>query len=69
MMLGNCLVCAIAAWIVAPRTTRIRALRNKRRRWHFYWVRDGKRYEFHAPGRSTKGYLRNTLYLGQVREF
>lgn len=66
---GNCLVCAILAWALAPSRTRVRALRNRRGRLHFYWTRDGRRYEFHAPGRSTKTYLQNSLYVGRVREF
>lgn len=68
-MIGNCLLCALVAWASKPRATRIHAMRNRRRRWHFYWTRDGKRYEFHAPGRSAKSYLRNAIYRGQVRKF
>jgi hypothetical protein len=68
-MPGNCLICAIWEWLKYPTTTSIKLMRNRRRRWHVYWVRDGKRFEFYAPGRSSKSYLGNLLYVGTRREF
>jgi hypothetical protein len=64
---GNCLMVALAAWLLAPRTTRIRAMRNRAGRWHVYWEMRGQRFEFYTPGASSCGYLRNALRLGQVR--
>lgn len=65
---GNCVIAALLAWVAAPRRTRIRLVRNRHGRWHVCWERDGRRYEFYAPGRSSLGYLRNGLYWGQIRE-
>ena len=66
-MISNCLLAAVAAWLRHPRTTRIRVVRNRARRRHVVWERDGQRYEFHVPGRSSKTYLQNALYRGEVR--
>lgn len=66
---GNCLVCSLLAWVVDPRHTKVCRMRNRHGRWHLYWTRHGERFEFHAPGRSTKTYLQNALYLGRVRSF
>lgn len=65
---GNCIVCAVVAWLRHPRSTSIKFVRNKGRRWHCIWVRDGKRFEFYAAGRSRMPYWRNALYLGRARE-
>lgn len=64
---GNCLLVALAAKALAPRRVRLRTLRNRRGRVHFYWERDGERFEFYTPGASQSGYLRNALRLGTVR--
>lgn len=68
-MISNCLISALLAWASCPARTSIKFMRNSKRRWHCYWVRDGVRYEFYAKGRSSKGYLRNLIYRGVVREF
>lgn len=68
-MIGNCLVCALIAWARHPREVSIHFMRNSKRRWHCYWMRDGVRYEFYAKGRSSKSYLRNLIYFGVVRKF
>ena len=65
---GNCLCVALVAWIAAPLRTRIRLVRNRAGRWHVAWERDGRRFEFYARGRSRLGYLRNLLYVGQIKE-
>lgn len=66
-MPGNCIVAALVAWALAPTRTRIRRMRNRVGRWHWYWVRDGQAWEFHAPCRSRLPYWRNALYLGVPR--
>lgn len=65
---ANCILAAVAAWIKHPRTTRIRFIKNKRRRWHCIWERNGKRFEFYAKGRSQYPYWRNVIYFGGCRE-
>lgn len=65
---SNCFLAAVIAWALKPRTTRIRFIRNRSRRWHCIWERDGKRFEFYAPGRSRMPYWRNALYVGTTRE-
>jgi hypothetical protein len=65
---GNCAVVALAAFLLHPMSTRLRAVRNRGGRWHLYWVRNGRRFEFHTPGASRCGYLRNAIRLGTVRE-
>lgn len=52
---GNCLLVALAAKALAPR------------RVHFYWERDGERFEFYTPGASQWGFLRRAFRLGTVR--
>lgn len=65
---GNCLLAALAAKLRAPREVRIRTLRNRAGRLHFYWERDGRRFEFYTPGASRGSYVRNAVRLGVVRE-
>ena len=65
---GNCLIAALIAKGIAPRRTRLRYLRNRCGRLHFYWERDGRRFEFYTQGASRASYLRNAIRLGEVRE-
>lgn len=65
---SNCLLAAVLAWCIHPRSVRIRAIRNRAGRLHFIWAREEKRFEFHASGRSRLPYWRNAMYLGSVRE-
>jgi len=65
---SNCIVSALVAWLRNPARTRIHFVRTSTRRWHCIWTRDGRRYEFHAPGRSKLPYWRNLVYLGSIRQ-
>jgi hypothetical protein len=65
---ANCVIAAVAAWALHPRSTRIRFVRNRARRLHCIWERAGRRFEFYAPGRSKLPYWRNALYVGTVKE-
>lgn len=65
---GNCVLCALAAWVKRPLTTRLVMRRNRCGRWHVMWRRDGALFEFYAPGRSGKTYCQNLLYRGVVRK-
>lgn len=64
---GNCLLAALAAKLLAPRAVRIRRTRDRRGNLHFYWERDGERFEFYTPGASQWGLLRRAFRLGTVR--
>ena len=64
---GNCVLVAVGAWLLAPRRTRLYAVRNPAGRWHLGFMRDGRRFEFYTPGASRCSYLRNALRLGEVR--
>lgn len=60
-MISNCLFHAL--WYGG--LTRIRTLRNRSGRVHFYWVdKDGLAHEFYAKGASRRSYWRNSLYRG-----
>ena len=64
--LGNCLI--VALWHrMTTRNTRIRYMRNRCGRWHFYWETNGFKYEFYTPGASQRSYWRNALTRGVVR--
>ncbi|WP_343590151.1 hypothetical protein [Paracidovorax wautersii] len=65
---ANCLLAALTAKLLHPRTVRLVFARNRARRWHCTWQRNGQAFEFHAPGRSRLPYWRNALYLGEVRQ-
>lgn len=65
---GNCVLVAFAAWSVHPRNTRIKVTRNRAGRFHIYWERDGRRFEFYTPGASNCSYLRNLVRVGSIRE-
>lgn len=65
---ANCVIAALAAWVMRPRSTRLRFMRNRARRWHCTWEHGGWWFEFYAPGRGGLPYWRNALYLGSVRE-
>ncbi|RLK53429.1 hypothetical protein BCL79_2735 [Stenotrophomonas rhizophila] len=66
-LVGNCLVVALAAKLIAPRRVRIRSMRNRAGRVHFMWEKDGVPYEFYTPGASRSSYLRNSLRVGEIR--
>jgi hypothetical protein len=60
---GNCFLVALLCG-----GSNVRLMRNRRGRVHFYWVRsDGQAYEFYKKGASQRGYLRNALYVGEIR--
>lgn len=60
---GNCLIVALVCGGL-----RIRVMRNRRGRLHFYWVdRNGSAWEFYTKGASAHGYLRNALRIGEIR--
>lgn len=62
---GNCLVVALVAWLMHPLSTRVRRMRNRVGRWHWYWVRGGAAYEFRGVvPRWPYPYWRNACYLG-----
>ena len=64
---GNCLLAALVAKALAPRRVRIRKTRDRRGNLHFYWERDGERFEFYTKGASQWGLLRRAFRLGTVR--
>ena len=64
---SNCLLAALCAKALSPRTVRITSIRNRAGRIHFMWERDGQTFEFYTPGASRCTYLRNALRLGRVR--
>jgi len=41
--------------------------RNKHGRWHWYWVREGRAFEFYAKGRSGRTYFANLIYVGEAK--
>lgn len=67
-LLGNCLACAVAAWLLNPVATRIACTRNRSGRLHFFWIRNGRRFEFYTAGASRLPYWRNALRIGEIRE-
>ena len=64
---GNCLIVALAA--VLKDGSRLYWKRNKVGRVHFYWrTKDGRRWEFYKRGASSRSYLQNAIYIGEIRE-
>lgn len=66
--LSNCLCSAIAAWLRDPLAVRLIVRRNRCGRWHVLWRRRGKIFEFYGRGASSRTYLQNLLYRGEVRQ-
>lgn len=63
---GNCLLVALLGSI--PPGARLHGKRNRSNRLHFYWTdRSGRSWEFYKKGASTRTYLQNLLYVGEVR--
>lgn len=62
---GNCLLFAAMFTLLGGR---LRWCRNRRGRVHFFWLdRDGRAWEFAAPGAGDRTYLRNLFYAGVLR--
>lgn|GEM_PF-4109864 len=67
-IVGNCLIVALAAKVLAPHRVRILTIRNRAGRIHFLWEKDGVPYEFYTAGASRASYLRNSLRIGEIRQ-
>lgn len=67
-IIGNCLIAALAAKVLAPHRVRILTIRNRAGRIHFLWEKDGVPYEFYTAGASRASYLRNALRIGEIRQ-
>lgn len=62
---GNCVIAALIAGMAGAR---IRTVRNRTGRIHFYWLNEaGEAWEFYTKGASRRSYLRNALTLGEIR--
>lgn len=63
---ANCLVVALVASL--RHGSKFRMERNRKGRWHFFWTdRYGFSWEFYCKGASSKSYLQNALYIGEIR--
>ena len=67
MLYSNCLLAALWEWAKSPTKVKIRKVRNRSGRIHFVWEIDGKQYERYAKGRSTKSYISNLWYKGEIK--
>lgn len=63
---GNCILVALYFSFVPG--NRLRVKRNRAGRWHYYWTdRSGRSWEFYKKGASSRTYLQNAFYLGEIR--
>lgn len=63
---GNCVLVSLCAALMPG--NRIRWKRNRCGRWHVFWQdRNGKTWEFYRKGASGRTYLRNLIYVGEVK--
>lgn len=63
---GNCLLVAMLGAI--PPGARLHGTVNQSGRRHFYWTdRHGFSWEFYKKGASSRTYLQNLLYIGEIR--
>lgn len=64
---GNCLLVALVMGLRPGR--RIRVMRNRGGRLHFFWTHKatGEAFEFYTKGASRRSYLRNAITMGEVR--
>jgi hypothetical protein len=65
--LGNCLIVALIACL-NPKN-RLFMTRNAWGRLHWYWEsKDGRKWRFYKAGSGRRTYLRNALYIGEIKE-
>lgn len=63
---GNCLVVALVAGL-RP-SNRVHMARNAWGRWHWYWTdSNGVSWRFYRPQSGRRSYLRNSLYIGEIK--
>lgn len=64
-LIGNCLLLAFTFALLGCRP---RFMRNRRGRWHAYWLdHEGRAWEFYARGAAARSYWQNAWYRGRVR--
>jgi len=63
---ANCLIVSLA--MAAFPGNRLRTKRNRMGRLHLYWSdARGRSWEFYKRGASSRTYLHNALYVGEIK--
>jgi hypothetical protein len=64
---GNCFVVSVIAALLPGK--RLWYGRNRMGRIHFFWKdKYGRSWEFYKRGASSKTYLQNSIYIGEIKK-